>query len=360
MTDWPGLTPEEIRRTGEAVAAMQRPDGRLPWHTDQHTDAWNHVEGAMGLALAGQRAAAERAYDWLVGAQRADGSWAEKYDWDGRIENPDADTNMCAYIAVGVWHHYLLTDDQGFLHDFWPVVERAIDYVLDVQAPGGEIGWMRHSDGSIDRRALLTACSSIHMSLRCAVAAAEALGEERPDWELSVGMVAHAIRYREEEAFWPKPRWSMDWYYPILGGAVRGEDAILRLNAQWDRWVVDGRGCRCVVDQPWVTTAETCELVLALDAVGDEETARRLFTDVQFLRQEDGSYQEGWVFPEGAHWPGRTPPWTAGAVLLANDALTQTSPAWDLFRGDRLPTGIHPDDAFEDDPVGPQLRPRSR
>lgn len=345
------LTPEQVRRTGEVVAAMQRPDGRLPWHADQHTDAWNHVEGAMGLALAGQWAAAERAYEWLVASQRPDGSWAEKYDWEGRVENADADTNMCAYVAVGTWHHYLLTGDTGFLHEMWPVVERAVDYVLDVQSPGGEIAWMRHEHGTVDTRALLTACSSIHASLRCAVAVAEEMGEERPDWELSIGMVAHAIRYREAEAFWPKPRWAMDWYYPVLGGAIRDEDARLRLKAGWDTWVVEGRGCRCVNDQPWVTAAETCELVLALDAVDDLDAAHRVFDDVQFLRQRDGSYQEGWVFPDDVHWPGRTPPWTAGAVLLANDALTRTSPAWNLFRGDDLPTGIHPDDAFEVEPA---------
>ena len=345
--EWTGLTPDQIRRTGVSVAAMQRPDGRLPWHTGEHTDAWNHVEGAMGLALAGQWAAAERAYEWLVASQRPDGSWAEKYDWDGNVENPDVDTNMCAYVAVGAWHHYLLTGDVGFLHGMWPVVEAAVDYVLKVQEPGGEIGWLVHADGSVDRRALLTASSSIHMSLRCAVAVAEAMGEERPDWELSIGMVAHAIRYREQEAFWAKPDWAMDWYYPVLGGALRGEDAHLRLKDRWDTWVVDGLGCRCVVGKPWVTAAETCELVLALDAIDDVPAARRLFDDVQFLRQESGAYQEGWVFGDDVHWPGRMPPWTAGAVLLANDALTRTSPAWNLFRGDELPTGIHPDDAFD-------------
>ena len=34
-----------------------------------------------------------------------------------------------------------------------------------------------------------------------------------------------------------------------------------------------GRGVRCVSDQPWVTAAETCELVMALDAIGLHERA---------------------------------------------------------------------------------------
>lgn len=340
------LSTAQIEATIQSVLEQQLADGRLPWHPGDHTDPWNHVEAAMGLDIAGRHAEAERAYEWLVSTQRADGSWAAYYYDDGTPEDPNTDVNMCAYVAVGVWHHYLITGDVGFLHAMWPVVERAIDMVLEMQAPSGEIWWTRHPDGWVDRRALLTANSSIHMSLRCAVAIAEAMGEERPDWELSIGMVAHAIRYREAEAFWPKERWAMDWYYPVLCQALDGEAALLRIEDRWETFVVEDMGCRCVSDRPWVTSAETCELVVALDNAGETDKALRLFEDVQFLRQDDGSYQEGWVFPEDVHWPGRRPPWTAGAVLIAADALSGLTPASGLFRGDDLPRGIAPEDAF--------------
>jgi hypothetical protein len=337
------LTRDQIEETAAAIAARQRPDGRLPWHSGQHTDPWNHVEGAMGLMLGRRRCEAEHAYEWLAGAQRADGSWAQSYAWDGSIESADADTNMCAYVAAGAWHHYLLTRDKAFLEAFWPIVEKAIDYVLDHQSPGGEIAWMHHADGTVDRRALLTASSSIYMSVRCAVAIAEAVGSERPDWEVSIGLLAHAIRHRGE-VFWPKPRWSMDWYYPSLVGVASDPE---RFDERWETFIVPGRGCRCVADKPWITTAETCELVLALDACGRTDDAVRLFEDVQFMRQDDGAYQEGWVFPEDVWWPGRTPPWTSGAVLLADDALAQRTPAWNLFRGDELPHGLSAEEIQE-------------
>jgi len=340
------LTIAQIDETAAAIATRQRPDGRLPWHVGQHTDPWNHVEGAIGLLVGGRRCEAEHAFDWLAGAQRADGSWAQSYTWDGSVESADADTNMCAYVAVGVWHHYLLTADPAFLHAMWPVVEKAIDYVLDHQAPGGEVAWMHHADGTVDRRALLTASSSIYMSTRCAVAIAEVVGHERPDWELSIGLLAHAIRHRTH-VFWPKPRWSMDWYYPVLVGVLRGAEAAERLADKWDAFVVAQRGCRCVSDKPWITAAETCELVLALDAAGQAAEAVRLFEDVQFLRRDDGAYQEGWVFPEDVWWPGRTPPWTSAAVLLADDALARRTPAWNLFRGDDLPTGMSADEVAD-------------
>ena len=48
------------------------------------------------------------------------------------------------------------------------------------------------------------------------------------------------------------------------------------LDSRWDDFVVPGLGIRCVDTNPWVTGAETCELVLALDAVGDRDRALQL------------------------------------------------------------------------------------
>ncbi|MGH7903984.1 MAG: prenyltransferase, partial [Candidatus Dormibacteraceae bacterium] len=143
--------------------------------------------------------------------------------------------------------------------------------------------------------------------------------------------LGQAIR-RRPDAFLSKDRYSMDWYYPVLGGALSGAAAEERIGARWDEFVVEGAGVRCVADRPWVTAAETCELVLALDAVGWDEEARRLFRWVQRLRGEDGGYWTGVTFPEAELWPPERPAWTSGAVLLAADALCGTSLTSGLFR----------------------------
>jgi hypothetical protein len=44
---------------------------------------------------------------------------------------------------------------------------------------------------------------------------------------------------------------------------------------------------------------------------------------------------------------GRRPPWTQAAVLLTAEALERRSPAWNLFHGDDLPTGLSIDEAQE-------------
>ena len=45
------------------------------------------------------------------------------------------ETNFCAYVAVGVWHHYLATGDDTFLDRMWPTVYAAVEFVLGLQQP---------------------------------------------------------------------------------------------------------------------------------------------------------------------------------------------------------------------------------
>ena len=66
---------ESLRPTVDYLLASQRENGEIPWFDGGHTDPWNHTEAAMGLSIAGEFSAAERAYDWLVSEQLDDGSW---------------------------------------------------------------------------------------------------------------------------------------------------------------------------------------------------------------------------------------------------------------------------------------------
>jgi hypothetical protein len=129
---------------------------------------------------------------------------------------------------------------------------------------------------------------------------------------------------------------------------VRAPAAHDLLATRWDDFVVPGLGCRCVDTNPWVTGAETCELVMALDAIGDQERALTLLADMQHLRAEDGSYWTGWVYElagydnenPNVYWPVEHTTYTAAAVLLAVDALGErhgaSTPGSGIMRGETL------------------------
>jgi hypothetical protein len=320
----------DVGATVDAIAEWQLPTGMIPWFPGGHADPWNHVEAAMALTLGDRHAEAERAFEWLVTAQRPDGAWHQYYLED-RVEQDKLDANVCAYVAAGVWHRWLCTRDRGFAEAMWPVVEAAVDFVLDLQTPRGEILWARHADGTPWSFALLTGSSSICHSLRCAIALAELLGHERPDWELSAARLAHVIIH-DPDAFAPKHRWAMDWYYPVLAGVVTGGAARARLDERHDAFVMEDKGVRCVGDRPWVTVAETCEYAMARLAIGDRTMAETLFGWVQQYREPSGRYWTGTVYPDLSRFPANEQStYTAASVVLCADALTGGSPASGLF-----------------------------
>jgi hypothetical protein len=322
------LTADQVLATGRSIAAVQQRDGAIGW-PDGHVDAWNHVECAMALTACGLRQPARKAYGWLAAAQRRDGSWPVRTA-DGATPDLAAESNHAMYAAVGVWHEFLVTRDEAFVTRMWPVVRAGAEFALGLQAAGGEIIWRRHGDGSADSEALLSGSASMYQGLRCAIALADHLGASQPDWELAAAQLGHAVACHED-AFADKSRFSMDWYYPVLGGPVRGPEADERLAARWDTFVVAGLGSKCVSDEPWVTGAETCELALTLDAIGDQARALDLLEQIQHLRAPGGAYWTGWQYADGAHFPNEQSSWTAASVILAADALSGATGGAGIF-----------------------------
>ncbi len=326
----------QVAETAASIAAVQESSGAIPWTTGAHVDVWNHVEAAMALLVGGEVEAAERAYAWAPTMQRADGSWPMRVV-AGEVDDPRGEVNMSAYLAVGVWHHWLVRHDRAFVERLWPAVRSGLDWVVAQQLTFGGIRWTPSEEF-----ALLAGSSSIYQSLRAGVALADLLDDPRPEWELAGGRLGHAVRLHPD-GFADKATFSMDWYYPVLGGAVRGAAGRALLASRWDDFVVPGLGVRCVDTNPWVTGAETCELVLALDAVGETVRARRLLAEVQHLRADDGGYWTGWVYDGDnphVHWPVEHTTYTAAAVLLAVDALGETyghaTPGSGIMRGTSL------------------------
>ena len=182
--------------------------------------------------------------------------------------------------------------------------------------------WSLDSAGRPERYALLTGSSSIYHSMRCAVAVAECLAKDRPDWELAAGRLGHAVAHHPG-AFAPKVEFAMDWYYPMLSGALEGEPGRRRIAEGWSTFVMEGLGVRCVSTGDWVTAAETAECVLTLDALGMDGPAMDLFAAGQNLRLPDGSYWTGMVFPDRETFPkDERTTYTFAAMVLAADALS--------------------------------------
>ena len=323
-----------LRATADYIAQLQRPSGALPWFEGGIVDPWDHVEAIMGLSVAGEYGAARAGFEWLAATQRDDGAWLAAYNDREVADDTRAETNFVAYVATGLWHHYLASGDRETLATFAPMAERAMAFVLALQSPHGDIAWALDTRSGPCDDALVTGCASIYKSLESMAAIAETLGADPVPWLKARVRLGHALREKPErfDRTWAsKARFSMDWFYPVLTGVYRGEAARERLAERWDEFVVPGLGCRCVNDEPWVTVAETCELIMALAAAGERAKAEALFQQLTRFQLEDGSWWTGYVFSDDVHWPDERPAWTAAAVLLAADALWDLSGASGLF-----------------------------
>jgi hypothetical protein len=322
----------DVAASTSFILGVQKEDGEIPWSSGGKTDPWDHVESAMGLTVGGCREDAKRAYVWSAQTQLEDGSWWSYYEDGKPQQGAYKDSNMTAYIAVGVLHYFLSTGDRRFLREIWHTVSKAVDYVISLQRTGGEILWAKRADGSVDETALLTGSSSIYISLECALRIAAILGEERPHWDRAKKRLGEALRHKPHLFDQSKARFSMDWYYPVLCGAVTGSEAHRRIEKYWNTFIVPDLGVLCVCDNPWVTMAETAELVLSLCAIEHYDTAEMVFGWLLDKRYDDGAFWTGLTFPDGEIYTREKTTWTTAAVLLAADSLYDLTPASGLFR----------------------------
>lgn len=323
-----------LTKAAKYIMSQQSPTGAIPWFDGHFADPWDHIEAAMGLTIAGKYREAQRAYLWLVHNQERDGSWYSEYHKNSHGEYAANTTTLkqthhAAYIATGLWHYYLCTQDVEFIRELYPRVEAAFDFILPLQTPEGEFNWAVNSNNDVQEDALITACSSILKSLSCASLLARVLNFPSNYFDHSYQKLQNALSnkpHRFDRTWEPKTRFSMDWFYPIFCGALTKTAAKTRLESRWHEFVVDNIGCRCVSDEPWVTTAETCELIFALLYLEETETAQQLFHQLLSLQDSsDGGFWTGIVTRDMSLWPKEKTTWTAGAILLAADALFQLS-----------------------------------
>ena len=323
---------KDLLKAADYIAGVQKRSGEIPWSRWGKTDIWDHVESAMGLTVAGYFANARSAYLWCSERQLSDGSWWSSF-WRGRPRRgAHKDSNMTAYVATGLYHYYLATGDSGFIESMWPMIRRAIDFVVALRGPQGQIYWARKADGSVDKKALLAASSSIYFSIGCAIRLGGIVGDATSGWEEVRARLGRAISNDRDSFDVETQRYAMDWYYPVLCGAITGEDAIERIESGWKSFVIEGTGVRCVCDRPWVTMAETSELVTTLASIDLNDLAHEVFGWIANMRYKNGAYWTGLTLPDCRIFTKEKTTWTAASTLLAADAIYGISPACVLFR----------------------------
>ena len=323
-----------MEHLGKFLNDVQLVSGAIPSNQDGSHDPWDHLETVMGLSSLGYKTQAIKGLDWMTINQNEDGSWYNLYDNNKPLEL-NKQTNYASYIAVAVWHLYLLNQEIDFLKSFWEPVKKGILFSLSLQNTNGAIAWNLDESSKIDEDYLLTGCSSIAKSIECAIAICQVLGYQdyEEKWKIAHSKLLATLENPEGifDLKIDRSRFSMDWYYPILGGINSNNRIASLIRKIKESFLVKDLGIKCVSDEPWVTVAETSECSIAFKKIGEDKIASELLQNAISIVDATSIPYMGWQFHENIYWPEETPSWTSAACILAADANNKLTNASDLF-----------------------------
>ena len=300
----------------------------IPWTTGEHADIWNHVEAAMALLVGGQVEAAERAYAWVPTLQRDDGSWPMKIVGGRRRGRP----RRGQHVGVPRRRHLAPLADPARHRVRAPVLAvgpgRAWTGWCRMQLPFGGIAWSQEWVDGRPGHATRARCwrAPRASTSRCAPASRSPTCSTTRSRSGSSPAAGSGTRSASTATCsWTRRR--SRWTGTTRSSAARSAatPAVALIETRWDDFVVPGLGIRCVDTNPWVTGAETCELAMALDALGDQRRALAAArATCSTCARRTGSYWTGWVYGDDVNWPVEHTTYTAAAVILAVDALGET------------------------------------
>ena len=325
-------------RIAKSIKTNQLDSGAIPSNADLSHDPWDHIEAIMGLNFLKDKESSDLAFKWLKNNQNKDGSWYAKYSNNDPIEL-NKPTHFGPYISVAALHYFKIFSDKDKLFELWETIQSAIDFSIDLQNSNGTIPWSVDKNNQIENDFLLTGSSSILKSLECAIAISKILDlDSNEKWTKAYESLAYAVRNPEGlfDKTTDRSRFSMDSYYPIISGVLLDYEKEKYIKKIFKDFYVEGIGVKCVVDEPWVTVAETSEFIISLVISNELEEAKKILVEVMNISDSNDIPYMGWQYVENIFWPEEKPSWTAAALILAADSIFDFSPGANIFKDNQL------------------------
>ena len=188
-----------------------------------------------------------------------------------------------------------------------------------------------------------------HLRRACAARSRSPSGSvtSAPTGSCRSAALAIAIAHRPD-AFLDKDRWAMDWYYPILGGVLRGDAA--HAAGRRAAGSVRRRGPRRALRLGPAVGHRRRDVRAGDGARRDRRRRPRaleLFTWVQFLRARRRRLLDRRELrrralrrPTASCTPSSSPPGTRPRSCSRRTRSAATGPTAGLFRGEGLPAGL--------------------
>ena len=296
----------------------QMSDGSILWDDKGKCDPWDHIECLIALAIYEEHEPFHAGIEWFL-ENLDDQFMIPPLFQKQQSVHEHFELHHPPYLAVALLQYFYTTNDKRILLDNLEVIRGIAKKTLEARDEYGYFFWARDKKGLLDN-SLITATSSIYLSLKCILSIYKILGIRSLKLENEIAEInkifdLKSARFNRDKI--DRSRFSMDCYYPYLSGLL--DDG--RLLESLKKFYVDGMGIKCVIEEPWITFAESSEAIIALVKCEEKKFAEQIFNDIMNFRGDDGIFSTGYQFSEKIYWPDERSTWTNAAVIIAADAL---------------------------------------
>ena len=308
------MNKKDLQSAKDWIISNQSSNGAIYWDEKGKCDAWDHCECLIALAIFEEWAAFDRGIDWVLNNINNKGLIYSEF----KLNEPSKaffEAHHAAYIFLPILQRYLIDGKKDYLRKRFKELRIIYRGMKSFQDDEGYFYWAKNSEGYANN-SLITASCSIELSRRAYKYISEIIGENFADNEDFLNKEMLASKKFNRDGI-DRSRFSMDSYYPLLCGYGDQKDITVLLQ----NFYIEGLGIKCVIEEPWVTLAESSECVIALLKSGEKEIAHKIFNDIVKLKNKNGVFPTGYQYKLDLLWPDENSTWTNAAVIMAADCL---------------------------------------
>ena len=301
------------------IEKNQSSSGMIYWDEKKNFDAWDHFECLTALAILGRKDSFLKGLNWFLDNLSKDNQIFSSYKGK-KITQNYYELHHAIYFSVPLLQGFYIFEEIELLKKNFDPLKKIVEKTINSRDNYGFFYWAE-KDGEFQDNSLISATSSIYLSLKASIEIYKFLKKDTKLLEDIIKSIEQQFtgdmsRFNRDGV--DRSRFSMDAYYPYLAGINLDNQTLLDSLSDF---YVPGMGIKCVKEEPWVTFAESSEAIISLIRVGEIEFAKKIMSEIENFKNEEGIFPTGYQFSEKIFWPDERSTWTNAAYIIAKDCL---------------------------------------
>ena len=301
------------------IEKNQSSSGMIYWDEKKNFDAWDHFECLTALAILGRKDSFLKGLNWFLDNLSKDNQIFSSYKGK-KITQNYYELHHAIYFSVPLLQGFYIFEEIELLKKNFETLKNIVEKTINSRDNYGFFYWAE-KDGEFQDNSLISATSSIYLSLKASIEIYKFLKKDTKLLEDIIKSIEQQFtgdmsRFNRDGV--DRSRFSMDAYYPYLAGINLDNQTLLDSLSDF---YVPGMGIKCVKEEPWVTFAESSEAIISLIRVGEIEFAKKIMSEIENFKNEEGIFPTGYQFSEKIFWPDERSTWTNAAYIIAKDCL---------------------------------------